>query len=107
MDMRDQADVVVTNLTEPPALVQKYKQTFFDFRRKYNYFIVGAIAALSMLPALRAGPGKLEKARVAARNFVVAGGGAAVLFSPEFVANTAAPAMSRAADRVQRLATQR
>ena len=99
--MRTQAGSTISGLTEPPAFVQTYKQAFLDFRRKYNCYIVGAIAAAAVVPAALAGPSKLDKARIAARNLLVIGGSSAVLLYPEFAVEIAAPAVARAAEKVQ------
>ena len=79
---RARADAAVARLTASPPAALAYKEAALDFRRRYKVAIVAAIAAASILPAVRA-PGKLEKARIAVRNFVFVGGGATVLLYPE------------------------
>jgi len=89
----------ITSLTTPPPAVTATKQSIFTTARAYNNIIVGFVTALSVLPALRAGPGRIEQLRVAVRNLVVFGGGSAVLLCPEIVFRTA----TKASDLQQRV----
>ena len=100
-DGQMRAELTLAQLTEPPAAVVTYKDAALEFRRKYKAFMVGGLAVLSILPAVRAGPGKLEKVRVALRNFFCVGGGASVLMYPEFAFGVAPALVSRGAERVQ------
>lgn len=77
-------ELTMSNLMSPPTAMVTYKESALDFRRNYAAFIVAGITVVSALPALRAGPGRLEKLRIAARNFVCAGSAASVLVYPEF-----------------------
>ena len=90
----------VKQLTATPAFVTDYKDTMLDVRRRFKAPIVTLIAGLSVLPALRAGPGKLEKLRVATRNLVIFGGSASVLLYPELVMRVA-PKVANSIDTVQ------
>ena len=97
-EARARADATVSSLVSPPPAMLTYKESALDFRRKYKAAIVGGIAALSVLPAVLAGPGRLEKVRVALRNVFFVGGGATALLYPEFVFNHAVPAITRTAE---------
>eukprot|EP00965_Chrysotila_dentata_P122127 4037744-Pleurochrysis_carterae.AAC.1 len=66
-----------------------------EVRRKYPGLVVGAIAAISVLPAVRAGP------RVMLRNCMIGGVTACVLLYPEFVMRTA-PYVSKTANEIER-----
>lgn len=90
-DAQLQAETTVTRLTAPPPAVVGYKERAMHLRRNYSSFIVAGVAALSIVPAVRAGPGRLEKARVAVRNLLFFGGGSCFVLFPEF----AFPALSR------------
>ena len=79
-DAQARAELSVTQLVEPSPEALSYKQKAMEIRRNYKAPIVAAIAALSVLPAVRAGPSKLEKLRVALRNLVCIGGGTTFLF---------------------------
>ena len=85
----------VTQLTQPPPLLEQHKPSLLEFRRKYKAFIVAGISAVAVLPALRAGPGRRDKARVAMRNLFLGGGSAAVLLYPELVLNGGALASDK------------
>ena len=98
-DMRANAELSVSKLTEPSTATTAMKQKFLDFRRDYVQFMVAAIAVVSVAPAIRAGPGRLEKLRVGMRNLIFGAGSAAVLIYPEAMSQ-AAPALGQAADRV-------
>ena len=87
-------------LKTPPAFVERYKETFLDVRRRFKAPIVAFIAGISVLPAVFAGPGKMEKLRVASRNLIIFGGGASVVLYPELVMR-AAPTVAKSVDAVQ------
>ena len=97
-EARARMDATVTSLVSPPPAMLTYKESALDFRRKYKAAIVGGIAALSVLPAALAGPGRLTKVRVALRNVFFFGGSATALLYPEFVFNHAVPAITRTAE---------
>jgi hypothetical protein len=101
--MRASADAAATRISTPPNELVNVKRRFLDFRREYKGFLVGGIALSSVVVPI-VGPiavarmggtafgvvgGRLEHLRVAARNFFVAGGGAAVLLWPEITLSTA------------------
>ena len=100
LNLRQQADLAVSSLTTPPQQFVDIKPAMLDFRRDYKQFLVAGIAIASMVPAVFAGPSKLEKARVALRNLVVGGGTTAVLFNPELVF-AVSKTSARAAERVK------
>lgn len=85
----ERAGAAVTSVTTVPSGMQAFKQRVLDFRRQYPGLIVGVASALAVVPALRAGPGRLDKARVLVRNVVIGGGGTAVLLYPELLFRTA------------------
>lgn len=85
-----------TQLVEPTPETLNMKTKAMEIRRSYKAFIVAGIAVLSVLPAIRAGPGKVEKARIAVRNFIFFGGGSTFLLYPEF----AFPAIERTHEAV-------
>ena len=77
------ATTKLADMVEPTPSMNEYKDKVFNFRREYKVAIVGGIAGLSVLSAAFA-PGKIEKIRIALRNFLVFGGGATFLLYPEF-----------------------
>jgi hypothetical protein len=99
-DMGDSFTYMTRQLTTPPAFVERYKETFLDVRRRFKAPIVAFIAGISVLPAVFAGPGKMEKLRVASRNLIIFGGGASVVLYPELVMR-AAPTVAKSVDAVQ------
>lgn len=100
-DARLWANTAATSFTEPTPAMTSAKEAALDFRRKYKGFIVGVFAFGSALAAIRAGPGRLEQARVAIRNLVVFGGGATAIFYPELVVQSLGPAIGRSIGRVE------
>ena len=101
-DMEANTNAAFTSLTTPPPALLAYKEPALNFRRKYKDIIIPVVAVLSMAPAVVAGPGKLEKVRVALRNLIFIGGGTSVLLYPEFV-HKAVPALARTAEKAQRM----
>ena len=104
-DMRSNAEVSISMLTEPSPKSVTLKNRFLEFRRDYKQFLVAGVAFASIIPAvspaLRGSAGsKLEAARMALRNLVLGGGSATVLFYPEAVF-AVAPAFSGVMRRVE------
>eukprot|EP00322_Chrysochromulina_rotalis_P025095 CAMPEP_0115839942 /NCGR_PEP_ID=MMETSP0287-20121206/6517_1 /TAXON_ID=412157 /ORGANISM="Chrysochromulina rotalis, Strain UIO044" /LENGTH=168 /DNA_ID=CAMNT_0003293541 /DNA_START=19 /DNA_END=525 /DNA_ORIENTATION=- len=87
--LRSNVETTATSLTATPAFVEQYRETALDFRRRFKGPIVALVAALSVIPAIWAGPGKVEKLRVGARNLVLFGGSTAVVLYPELVMRVA------------------
>ena len=94
-------------IENPPSFLTYYKESALEFRRKYAPFIVVGLTGLSILPAIsvlpfNAGLTKLDKLRMAARNFLCTGAATSVLLYPEFTGayGIAGPALSRTAESV-------
>ena len=99
-EVRSSCEDMYKQMTTTPAFLERYKESFLDIRRRFKAPIVAFVAGLSVLPALRAGPGRMEKLRVASRNLIVFGGGASVLLYPELVMRVA-PTVAKSVDTVQ------
>ena len=82
-------EATLANVSVMPGIISRNKDALLDFRRRYANIIVAATAGIAIVPALLAGPTKMEKLRVGARNLLLGGGGAAVLFNPELIFRTA------------------
>ena len=95
------ATTKLADMVEPTPSMNEYKDKVFNFRREYKVAIVGGIAGLSVLSAAFA-PGKIEKIRIALRNFLVFGGGATFLLYPEF----AYPNAQKVAGKIAEVAEQ-
>jgi hypothetical protein len=82
--------------TRFPAPCPGYKRALLDFRSRFSGLLVGAVAAASIVPAVRQ-----RNPRILLRNLLIGGGGAAVLLWPELVLRTA-PYVSQATSSVAR-----
>jgi hypothetical protein len=93
---------------QPSETMQRYKVALLDFRRRYPAALVGAAAAIALVPAvLLKHTSRLERARLVLRNLVLGGGTASVLLYPEFVMRVANNVESAATKVEQRVGASR
>ena len=84
------AEAGIASAQQPSETMQRYKVALLDFRRRYPAALVGAAAAIALVPAvLLKHTSRLERARLVLRNLVLGGGTASVLLYPEFVMRVA------------------
>lgn len=93
-DFSTRIDDTVKWAQTPSERTQDLKTRALELRRKYPGLLVSSIAAISILPTIKAGP------RAIGRNLVLGGGTAVALLYPELVFR-AAPLVKGATSRVE------
>ena len=102
------AEAGLASAQQPSETTQRYKVALLDFRRRYPAALVGAAAAIALVPAvLLKHTSRLERARLVLRNVVLGGGTASVLLYPEFVMRVANNVESAAAKVEERVGASR
>ena len=102
------AEAGLASAQQPSETMQRYKVALLDFRRRYPAALVGAAAAIALVPAvLLKHTSRLERARLVLRNVVLGGGTASVLLYPEFVMRVANNVESAAAKVEERVGASR
>jgi len=102
------AEAGLASAQQPSETTQRYKAALLDFRRRYPAALVGAAAAIALVPAvLLKHTSRLERARLVLRNVVLGGGTASVLLYPEFVMRVANNVESAAAKVEERVGASR
>ena len=101
-NLQESFQTAINGLNPIPSFVEQHKEILLEIRRQYKASIVTCITAVSLAGAIRAGPGRLEKLRIAARNMTVFGGGAAIVLYPELIMRVA-PYASAGVDKVRQM----